>query len=54
MLALLLSNSIWKDDELTVTYREPFDIIAKTATTQRALAPTGSGDSDPRTLWLRL
>lgn len=36
MLDLLLSNSSWKDGELSVTYREPSDIIAKTATTQRA------------------
>ncbi len=29
MLHLLLSNSTWKDGELSVQYREPFDILAK-------------------------
>jgi site-specific DNA recombinase len=54
MLDLLLSNSSWKDGELTVTYREPFDIIAKTATADRALAPTGTSDHDLHPVWLRL
>jgi hypothetical protein len=42
MLDLLLSNSSWEDWELTVCYREPFDIIAKRAKAERALAPTGT------------
>jgi hypothetical protein len=25
---ILCSNSIWKDGELTVTFRKPFDLIA--------------------------
>jgi site-specific DNA recombinase len=52
MLDLLLSNSSWKDGELTVTYREPFDIIAKTATADRALAPTGTAHRALHPVWL--
>ena len=54
MLDLLVSNSSWKDGELAVTYREPFDTIAKTATTQRALAPTGTSEEARSEVWLRL
>ena len=52
MLDLLLSNSSWKDGELTVTYREPFDIIAQSATRQRALAPTGTSEEARSEVWL--
>ena len=31
LLNFLLSNCSWKDGELSVTYRQPFDIIAKSA-----------------------
>jgi len=52
MLDLLLSNSVWKDGELTVTYREPFDIIAKSANAERALAPTGTTEEARSEVWL--
>ena len=32
MLNFILSNSIWKNDDLFVTFRQPFDLIAKTTT----------------------
>ena len=54
MLGLPVSNSKWSDGELTVTDREPFDIMAKAATADRAIAPTGTSDRDLRSVWLRL
>jgi site-specific DNA recombinase len=42
MLNFVLSNSTWKNNELFVAFRQPFDLIAKTATT----APSG-GDGNP-------
>jgi hypothetical protein len=37
LLNFVLSNSIWKNGELSVTFRQPFDLIAET---------TASGPND--------
>jgi site-specific DNA recombinase len=59
-LDFLLSNSVWKDGELTATYKQPFDILADMATEQarkkavgdvsNGLSPVqrGGRDSNPR------
>ncbi len=59
-LDFLLSNSVWKNGELTVTYRTPFNIIAEMAAEQtrkkaagdvsNGLSPVqrGGRDSNPR------
>jgi site-specific DNA recombinase len=54
MLELLLSNSSWKDGELEVTYRQPFDILAKTIAQEKALASTGTEGSRQNEIWLQL
>jgi site-specific DNA recombinase len=44
-LDFLLSNSIWKDGELKVTYRKPFDILEEMTTEQKKKKAAGSVSS---------
>ena len=47
LLDYLLSNCTWKDNQLTVAFRQPFDLIAHMATSVRR-ETTGGGDAvDP-------
>ena len=45
LLDFVVSNSVWRDGELEVTYRKPFDLIALAAeskgTAQAAVAASG-------------
>ena len=45
-LNFLLSNSVWKDGKLKVTFRKPFDLIAQTATAYRKKKATGACSDD--------
>jgi site-specific DNA recombinase len=47
MLSFVLSNSTWKNDELSVTFRQPFDLIAET-TTSGSDGGAGGGENSPR------
>jgi hypothetical protein len=46
MLNFVLSNCSWSEEILSVTYRQPFDIIAKTTSSHKEAASvkTVSGD----------
>jgi hypothetical protein len=45
-LNFVCSNSTWKDQTLTATFRQPFDVLALTNTTwqRKKAAGTSSGD----------
>ena len=45
LLDFVLSNSTWKDGELSVTYRQPFDMLAVTTSASNEKKVAG-GDSD--------
>jgi site-specific DNA recombinase len=47
LLNFVVSNSTWSDDELSVTFRQPFDLLAQT-TTIVAGGDGGSGLNSPR------
>ena len=48
LLDFVVSNSTWKDGELTVTYRRPFDMLAVTATTLQEKKAAGATTDDLR------
>jgi hypothetical protein len=47
LLNIVLSNSTWKDGELTATFRQPFDLIAK-ATAAASGGQGGGGLNSPK------
>lgn len=49
LLDFVLSNGTWKDNELTPTFRKPFDLIAVAAESARAKT-TASADTGNRRL----
>ena len=51
LLKLLLSNSTWKDGELTATWRQPFDLIAETAMQAEQEATRNGADCARYTIW---
>jgi site-specific DNA recombinase len=54
MLKLLLSNSRFQDGTLSVTYRQPFDMLVKTIAADKAAPRTGTDDLPHSEIWLRL
>ncbi|MCP4602356.1 MAG: recombinase family protein, partial [Proteobacteria bacterium] len=52
LLNFLLSNSTWKDGKLSVTYRQPFDIIAKSAVVQKEKEATYATSPSISDIWL--
>lgn len=53
LLNFVCSNSIWKDQTLTATFRQPFDLLAITNTTWQRKKAAGADSSDLRPIWLR-
>jgi len=53
LLNFVCSNSIWKDQTLTATFRQPFDLLAITNTTWQRKKAAGATSSDLRPIWLR-
>lgn len=51
MLNLILSNSTWENGRLEVEWRQPFDLIADTATRAAEAATTNDPDFIERTVW---
>jgi hypothetical protein len=51
MLNFVLSNSIWKNDELFVTFHQPFDLVAKTAMSGPSDGAAGGGNPPSRPDW---
>ncbi len=53
LLDFVCSNSTWKDRTLTVTFRQPFDILAVTNSAWQREKAAGATSSDLRPIWLR-
>jgi len=53
LLNFLVSNSSWRDGELTVTLRQPFDLIAETTAIETRRKAAGDVSNDLSTIWLR-
>ena len=53
LLNFVCSNSTWKDQTLTATLRQPFDLLALTNTTWQRKKATGSSPSDLCPEWRR-
>ena len=51
MLNFVLSNSTWQSEELSVTFRQPFDLIAQTATSGQGAEAGGSGNPPSCRSW---
>ncbi len=54
LLDFVVSNCSWKNGELAVTFRQPFDIIAGTVANDRAMISTEDVSVDRSEIWLRL
>ena len=52
LLDFLLSNSTWRGGELQPVFRQPFDIIVKTATAARLAETEGRANSVRNDIWL--
>jgi site-specific DNA recombinase len=52
LLNFLVSNCSWKSGELTVTLRQPFDLLAKTTLALEKGRAAGGIASDPSQIWL--
>ena len=53
LLDFVCSNSTWKDQTLTATFRQPFDILAVTNKAWQNEKAAGVDSSDLRQIWLR-
>lgn len=53
LLDFVCSNSTWKDQTLTATFRQPFDLLAVTNTAWQRQKAAGGDSSDLRPIWLR-
>ncbi len=51
LLNFVVSNSTWKNGELSVTYRQPFDLLAVTATTAAEEKAAGGSSGDFHQRW---
>jgi site-specific DNA recombinase len=52
LLNFLVSNSSWRGGELTVTLRQPFDLIAETTATEAKRKAAGDVSNDLSVNWL--
>jgi hypothetical protein len=52
LLDFVCSNSTWKDQTLTATFRQPFDILAVTNSAWQNEKAAGITSSDLRPIWL--
>ena len=53
LLDFVLSNSTWKDSNLTTKFRQPFDMLAVTNTTWKAGKAAGCAPDGLSEIWLR-
>ena len=51
LLNILVSNSSWRDHELTVTLRQPFDLIAETTAIAAKRKAAGDVSNDYSVIW---
>jgi len=52
LLNFLLSNSTWRDGELSATFRQPFDLLALTASSHQKEKAAGVTSDGLRANWL--
>ena len=52
LLNFLVSNCIWKDGELTITYKQPFDLLAEYASKPDGAANENSAENVRFEKWL--
>jgi site-specific DNA recombinase len=52
LLNFMLSNCTWKNGELEVTYRQPFDMLVKMNRDHQIKRVTSLAKSDPSDIWL--
>jgi site-specific DNA recombinase len=52
LLNFVLSNSTWKNGELTPAFRQPFDLIAEVATKAKDQEGGGALNSSEHPVWL--
>ncbi len=52
LLNFVLSNSTWKDGELTATYRQPFDMLAVAVASEKQVVAAGMAETARRDIWL--
>jgi site-specific DNA recombinase len=53
LLNFLVSNSYWRDGELTVKLQQPFDLIAETTEAESKRKAAGDVSNDLSVIWLR-
>ena len=53
LLNFLVSNSSWRDGELTVQLRQPFDLIAEAMAIEAKRKVAGDASNDLSVIWLR-
>jgi len=53
LLNFVYSNSVWKDDTLSVTFRQPFELLSESAISTLQKKNAGVGNSVPHPEWLR-
>ena len=53
LLNFLVSNCSWRDGELSVTLRQPFDMIAETVTADAKRKAAGAVSNGLSEIWLR-
>jgi hypothetical protein len=54
ILNFVTSNAVWHNDALTVSYRQPFDLLADAGRKDRALIAAGASQDDRMTGWWAL
>jgi site-specific DNA recombinase len=52
LLNFLLSNCTWEDGEVVATFRQPFDMLAETATTAAHIEAGVNAKSAKNEVWL--
>ncbi len=52
LLNFVLSNGTWKDGEVVATFRQPFDILAETATAAARVEAGKNAKSAKSEIWL--
>ncbi len=53
LLNFLVSNCSWADGELSVTLKQPFDLIAEATAIEAKRKAAGYGSNDLSEIWLR-
>ena len=52
LLNFVLSNSTWKDGELTANYRQPFDMLAVAVASEKQVMTAGMAETARKDIWL--